>query len=141
MGAEFLLGRGDMLYKSGIETIRVHGAFVSESEIEHLAQKLKILKPQFDPDALEYLQNSTQNPPYFSFSDDKNIPSDDELFNQAIKIVVEFKTASASLLQRRLRIGYNRAANLLEEMEAKGLVGQADGSKPRKVLSKAEEYL
>ncbi len=138
MGAELLLGKGDMLYKSGIETIRIHGAYVGEPEIEELALKLKQFKGTFDREVLEFLGQNKKS--------ENGHPSDfngggvDELFNEGVKVVLEYKAASASMLQRRLKIGYNRAANLIEEMESKGIVGPAEGSKPRKVLPKAEEF-
>jgi len=139
MGAELLLGKGDMLYKSGIETLRIHGAYVGEDEIEELAKKLRPLKTNFDPEVLGFLGQSKR------LSQDTHsgamATGVDELFSEGVKIVLESKAASASMLQRRLKIGYNRAANLIEEMESKGIVGPADGSKPRKVLSKAEEFI
>jgi S-DNA-T family DNA segregation ATPase FtsK/SpoIIIE len=138
-GAELLLGKGDMLYKSGIETVRVHGAFVTEDEIEDLAKKLKTFDLEFDPSALNFLEKSDEEPGGFSIKTDSE--SEDELFDQAVKVVVEHKQASASMLQRRLKIGYNRAANLIEEMESKGIVGATEGAKPRKVLPGADEFL
>jgi len=138
-GAELLLGKGDMLYKSGIETIRVHGAFVTEEEIEDLAKKLKNFELEFDPNALSFLEKSDDAPGSFSIKPDGE--SEDELFDQAVQVVVEHKQASASMLQRRLKIGYNRAANLIEEMEEKGIVGATEGSKPRRVLPGADEFL
>jgi DNA segregation ATPase FtsK/SpoIIIE, S-DNA-T family len=139
MGAELLLGKGDMLYKSGIETLRIHGAYVGEDEIEELAKKLRPLKTNFDPEVVGFLgQSKRSSGDTYSGS---MATSGDELFSEGVKIVLESKAASASMLQRRLKIGYNRAANLIEEMESKGIVGPADGSKPRKVLSKAEEFI
>ncbi|RLA64673.1 MAG: hypothetical protein DRQ89_03155 [Epsilonproteobacteria bacterium] len=138
-GAELLLGKGDMLYKSGIETVRIHGAFVTEDEIEDLADKLKKFELEFDAGALKFLEKSNDLPGSFFIKADGE--SEDELFEQAVKVVVEHKSASASMLQRRLKIGYNRAANLIEEMEEKGIVGATEGSKPRKVLPGAAEFL
>lgn len=139
MGAELLLGKGDMLYKSGIETLRIHGAYVGEEEIEGMAKKLKPLKSNFDPEVLGFLGQSKRTGS--ESSSGSLATGGDELFSEGVKIVLESKAASASMLQRRLKIGYNRAANLIEEMESRGIVGPADGSKPRKVLSKADEFI
>jgi len=142
MGAEKLLGKGDMLYKRGVEMTRVHSSFVDETEIEVLTEELSKLPQSYNESAIEFLENGgeveTDEYTYGSHvisPDDKSV---DEMYGQAIKIVVESRSASASMLQRRLRIGYNRAANLIEEMESKGIVGPAQGSKPRKVLTASE---
>ncbi|MFW5887555.1 MAG: DNA translocase FtsK [Bacteriovoracia bacterium] len=141
MGGERLLGNGDMLYKHGVEMTRVHSAFVDEKEIEVFAERLlEDGGPQFDKNALEFVENggtsdddSDISMPGIGGSDTK-----DELFDDAVRIVYEYKQASASMLQRRLKIGYNRAANLIEVMEAKGIVGPQQGSKPREVLANEE---
>lgn len=138
VGAERLLGKGDMLYKHGVDTIRVHSSFVDEVEIEKLTYSLAQFETGFDDSVIEYLENGgeKEKDPY-SFG--SHLPSlkeeiGDELFDQAVEIVSECRSASASMLQRRLKVGYNRAANLVELMEEKGIVGPAQGSKPRKVL-------
>lgn len=143
MGAEKLLGKGDMLYKHGIEMTRVHSSYVDEEEIEALAVKLSEMGQTFDENAMDFLENGgeVENDEYtvgshLTMGDEK---SDDNLYSEAVKIVVEYRSASASMLQRRLRIGYNRAANLIEEMESKGVVGPAQGSKPRRVLVAGED--
>jgi S-DNA-T family DNA segregation ATPase FtsK/SpoIIIE len=142
MGAEKLLGKGDMLYKRGVEMTRVHSSFVDESEIEVLTEELCKIPQAFNEHAIEFLENGGEvETDEFTYGshvvspDDKSV---DEMYNQALKIVMESRSASASMLQRRLRIGYNRAANLIEEMETKGIVGPAQGSKPRKVLAASE---
>jgi len=143
MGAEKLLGKGDMLYKRGVEMTRVHSSFVDEAEIEVLTEELSKIPQDFNENAMEFLENGgeveTDEYTYGSHvvSPDST-SSDDDMYNQAIKIVMESRSASASMLQRRLRIGYNRAANLIEEMETKGIVGPAQGSKPRKVLAASD---
>ncbi len=137
MGAEKLLGKGDMLYKQGVDTIRVHSSYVDENEIEALSERLSTFQTQYDPAVLDFIENADES------SDKSGVMSgltshedgDDDLFEQAVQVVMEHRMASASMLQRRLKIGYNRAANLVEEMEAKGIVGPAQGSRPRKVLS------
>lgn len=147
VGAERLLGKGDMLYKHGVETTRVHASYVDEKEIEELTDKLSLFECQFDSGAIEFLdsegQSSSNDDPYAygshipSVRDDENA---DGLYDEAVRVVIEGRMASASMLQRRLKIGYNRAANLIEEMESKGVVGPAQGSKPRKVLASNEDF-
>ena len=135
-GAEKLLGKGDMLYKYGVETTRVHASYVDEKEIEELTLKLEQFSCDFDESAVDFLESegelhSDEGTHYIPNGDSQ---IDDNFYEQAVQIVVESRLASASMLQRRLKIGYNRAANLIEEMEDKGIVGPAQGSKPRKVL-------
>ncbi|GMO25946.1 MAG: hypothetical protein Ta2B_05750 [Termitinemataceae bacterium] len=129
-GAEKLLGKGDMLY-SGITDpfpIRLQGAFVSEEEVEAVVAYVKTLG---EPD---YIDEE------IFFEDDEDVEAnvyvegDDPLFDKAMQVVVEQGKASASYIQRRLKIGYNRAARLVEEMEERGIVGPQQGSKPRELL-------
>jgi S-DNA-T family DNA segregation ATPase FtsK/SpoIIIE len=128
-GAEHLLGRGDMLFMSpGVGgLVRVHGAYVSDEEIE---RSVKFLKQQGTPQYDESILQITEE----SVAEDLDDTEKDEFYDQAVAIVAETKQASISLIQRRLRIGYNRAARLVERMEAQGIVGPADGAKPREVL-------
>ena len=145
MGAEKLLGKGDMLYRHGTNNQRVHSAYVDEDEIEALTDKLSQMPREYHTGAMEFLENGgeeAQDPYAFG----SHIPgsatepsADEDYFRAAVRTVVEHRTASASMLQRRLKIGYNRAANLIEEMEAKGIVGPAEGSKRRKVLWTSED--
>lgn len=126
-GAEKLLGRGDMLfYPVGIsKPVRIQGAFVSEKEVERVVAFIKEQSgtPDYENTIIEQLDQNN------------NIPTDeDELFEDALKLVVEAQQASISMLQRRLRIGYSRAARLIDSMESKGFVGPYEGSKPRQVL-------
>ncbi|MFG1493894.1 DNA translocase FtsK [Halobacteriovorax sp. ZH4_bin.1] len=139
IGAERLLGKGDMLYKHGINTQRVHSSYVDEVEIEALTQKLEALESGFDEKAMEFLENGgeveTDEYSYGShITPASSSNSGDALYDEAVKVVMESRSASASMLQRRLRIGYNRAANLIEELEKRGVVGPAQGAKPRRVL-------
>ncbi len=135
-GSEKLLGKGDMLYKHGVDLLRLHSSFVDESEIEGMIQKLETLPQVFDENALDFLENGGEE------MDDSDTvaasftsgTSDDPMYQQALEVVMEAGSASASMLQRRLRVGYNRAANIVEEMERNGVVGPAQGSKPRKVI-------
>lgn len=136
MGAEKLLGKGDMLYKYGVDTTRIHSAFIDEAEIEALADKLSEMAPEYNPHIMEFLENGGEEEPVGSVAvrEGDSAGGKDDKYEEAVKVVLEHRSASASLLQRRLGVGYNRAANLIEEMEAKGVVGPAQGSKPRKVL-------
>lgn len=140
MGAEKLLGKGDMLYKYGVDTTRIHSAFIDEAEIEALADKLSEMAPEYNPHIMEFLENGGEEEPVGSVAvrEGDSAGGKDDKYEEAVKVVLEHRSASASLLQRRLGVGYNRAANLIEEMEAKGVVGPAQGSKPRKVLMGSE---
>jgi hypothetical protein len=127
-GAEKLLGRGDMLFQPPTSSfpIRVQGGFISEDEIEKITAHLcKLGKPSYI-DIEESLLDEDE-------SSDIDETSD-ELFQEAMKIIEESKKASASYLQRRLSIGYNRAARIIEQMEDKGYIGPQIGSKPREVF-------
>jgi DNA segregation ATPase FtsK/SpoIIIE, S-DNA-T family len=124
-GAEKLLGRGDMLFLPvGVsKPIRVQGAFLSDEEVEAVVNYvISQQKAQYQEDMIP--QDATET------HDDV----EDELFEQAVQLVVEMQTASVSMLQRRFRIGYTRAARLIDAMEARGIVGPYEGSKPREVL-------
>jgi S-DNA-T family DNA segregation ATPase FtsK/SpoIIIE len=136
MGAEKLLGKGDMLFKQGIDILRMHSAYVNEDEIEALVDKLSTLPSEFNTEAMEFIQNNGAKDTDVDgiTSDGEGGPLKDEKYNDAVNCVASHRVASASFLQRRLGVGYNRAANLIEEMERQGVVGPAQGSKPRKVL-------
>lgn len=127
-GAEKLLGRGDMLYQSPTSSfpMRIQGGFISEEEIEKIATHLcRMGKPSYI-DIEESLLAEEESKEF-----DENA---DELFQEALKIIEETKKASASYLQRRLSIGYNRAARIIEQMEDLGYIGPQIGSKPREVF-------
>lgn len=147
IGAEKLLGKGDMLYRNGTETTRVHSSYVDEAEIEVLVEELAELPGTFHEGAMEFLENggTQETVDEYAFGSHLNSSltgsSEDDLFQQAIKVVCEQRAASASMLQRRLKIGYNRAANLIDELEKKGIVGPAQGAKPRSVLRSPESEL
>jgi len=132
MGAEKLLGKGDLLFTSSWEPfpIRMQAAFLSEDEVENVVAHVKTLgEPDYIDDEIfmEDEEGDTDNASLFS--DDA-----DPLYDKALEIVLHAGKASASYLQRRLKIGYNRAARLVEEMEERGIVGPAQGSKPRQVI-------
>ncbi|MAZ48341.1 MAG: DNA translocase FtsK [Halobacteriovoraceae bacterium] len=135
-GAEKLLGKGDMLYKHGVDLLRLHSSFVEEFEIEGVIQKLETIPQTFDENAVEFLENGGEDDVEMDGGSGNYTSgtSDDPMYQQAIEVVMESGSASASMLQRRLRVGYNRAANIVEEMERNGVVGPAQGSKPRKVI-------
>ncbi|MNZ75217.1 DNA translocase SpoIIIE [compost metagenome] len=132
-GAEKLLGRGDMLFMpmGASKPIRVQGAFMSDQEVESIVNYVRgqgqaeydeSLVPEVDEEVTEHNEVL------------------DELYDDAVQIVLEAKQASVSLLQRRMRVGYTRAARLIDSMEARGIVGPYEGSKPREVLISMEQY-
>lgn len=124
-GAEKLLGRGDMLFLPMGENkpVRVQGAFISDEEVEHIVtfvtnqQGANYVEEMMPTEETKAMENEVQ----------------DDVYDDAVALIVEMQTASISLLQRRFRIGYNRAARLIDEMEMRGIVGPSEGSKPRKV--------
>lgn len=135
-GAEHLLGRGDMLFlpPGSSRLLRVHGAYVDETEINKIVAHVK---SQWEPDYDETITQSDEEAMGLEDLDGER----DELFEDALRICVDMKRASTSVLQRRLRIGYGRAAALLDQMEREGLIGKADGARPRPVLQKAFELI
>jgi S-DNA-T family DNA segregation ATPase FtsK/SpoIIIE len=135
-GADTLLGNGDMLFSDrGTKLRRVHGAFLSDDEVHRVVDFLKKqAKPVYDMDILKPREEEGE----------EGAPADDfhdELYDQAVAIVCETRQASVSYIQRRLQIGYNRAARMVERMERDGIVGPTNGAKPRDVLAPAGEYL
>ena len=128
-GAEKLLGRGDMLYMpvGASKPERIQGAYVSSSEVEKIISWVKKQqKPEYDKGMIP--QKGQEN------SEKQDDEPEDEFYDQAVELVRQQQTASVSLLQRRFRIGYNRAARIVDAMEEKGIVGPSEGSKPRQVL-------
>ncbi len=137
-GAEKLLGRGDMLYipPDQSKPTRIQGTLVSEPEIQKLIDFLR--KAGVAP---QYTEEVTKMPTKRAVAAGE-IEERDELFEDAVRTVCRYERASASLLQRRLKIGYARAARIIDQLERAGIVGPAEGSKPREVLIKnPEEYL
>ena len=129
IGAETLLGMGDMLFMTpqGGNLIRIHGTYVTDSDI---ARVVSHVKDQGEPIYNESILKQPDSEVTGGDFDEE----DDELYDKALQLVAETKQASISMVQRKLRIGYNRAARMIERMEAEGVVGPADGSKPRQVL-------
>lgn len=135
-GAEQLVGRGDMLLSTGSNIIRIQSAFVDTPEIEKITEFIG--SQQGYPEAFnlpEYVDESGSGGG--DFSDDER----DELFNEAANLVVQHQQGSASLLQRRLKLGYNRAGRIIDQLEAAGIIGPFEGSKARKVLVQDEQTL
>jgi S-DNA-T family DNA segregation ATPase FtsK/SpoIIIE len=139
-GAESLLGQGDMLFKPlGTSRLqRVQGAYVSEEEIALVVEQTRQREQELDESYLEL-------PEVFAESNDDGDdgefdPDDDPLLDKAIEIVVQTQTASVSLLQRRLRVGYTRAGRLIDMLERRGIVSGYEGSKPRRVLVDESQY-
>jgi S-DNA-T family DNA segregation ATPase FtsK/SpoIIIE len=129
-GAEKLLGRGDALFHPiGLaKPFRIQGAFINERELSNL---LEFIKKQGEPEFDEQLLAEEEDEEFFY--------EEDELFPEALMLFAEAGTASISLLQRRLRIGYTRAARLVDDMERRGFIGQFEGSKAREVLVTPEQ--
>jgi len=132
-GADKLLGRGDMLFLRPGESklIRAQGSLVNDTEIERVVDSIKSqAQPFYDEEILKEQQK-------FSFINGQK----DEFYNQAVKVIMESGQASVSILQRRLRLGYTRAARIIDMMEQEGIIGPFEGSKPRKILIDREAWL
>jgi S-DNA-T family DNA segregation ATPase FtsK/SpoIIIE len=129
VGAEKLLGKGDMLFSAAWNPfpVRIQGAFIDDEETDAVTGYVKNLgPPQYIEDEVFFADEET--------SDFEGDPGSDPLFERALEIISSQGKASASYLQRRLKVGYNRAARLVEEMETRGIVGPAQGSKPRVII-------
>jgi len=128
MGAENLLGNGDMLFMSPGSRIprRIHGAYVSDKEIKEI---VLFLKRNSEASYIDSLLSSDDDEDVTEISSD-----DDPLYNDAVKVVMESRKTSISFLQRKLRIGYNRAANLIESMEARGILSSQQSNGMREIL-------
>ncbi len=136
MGAERLLGKGDMLYLpfGASKPIRLQGAFISDSEVERLVEFVKGEEEAvYDEEIMEKLERGPE--------DEEDDPGDsDELLPTAIETVVESGQASVSFIQRRLKVGYSRAGRIIDQMEARGIIGPHEGAKPRQVLITKQQY-
>ena len=138
-GAEKLLGKGDMLYYPVGESKpqRVQGCFISEEEVEKVIEFIKSEEKDavYEESIIDHINNETEG---------KNIDSSDdadELLPEAINLVIEYEQASTSFLQRRLRVGFNRASRIMDQLEERGIISPKDGSRPRQVLMKKEDLL
>ncbi|MGL5380974.1 DNA translocase FtsK 4TM domain-containing protein [Clostridium sp.] len=138
-GAEKLLGRGDMLYCPIGESkpLRVQGAFIAEEEVEKVVSFVKNKEDvvDYEESIIEHIENGVQGGR--QLGDDSS--EGDELLEEAIKIVVEYNKASTSFLQRKLKVGFNRASRIMDELEDKGIISPMEGTKPRQVLVSKEE--
>jgi len=137
VGAEYLLGQGDMLFKPSAGRLqRMHGAFVRDEEISAVVKAWRDQQPpNFELDFSEW---SRQDSPANSGAGEASDVADDPIYQQAVEFVLEQGRASISLLQRRFRIGFNRSARFIEQMEKDGLLGAQEGSKPRTVISSSK---
>ena len=134
-GAEKLLGKGDMLfYPQGMsKPIRIQGAFLSDKEVESIVQFVKTDNTkQYDKEMIDKITSTAKI--------DADTENEDEFFDSAVELVIQKQKASTSMLQRQFRIGYNRAARLMEALEQQGIVGQEEGSRPRKVLLTKQQW-
>lgn len=131
-GAESLLGSGDMLFlpPGTAKLQRIHGAFISDGEVLRLTAFWKSQQLVEDPlrERVDFREEST--------ADEVSEDELDDKYEEAVQLVIETRQASISMLQRRLRVGYNRAARMIEVMEQQGIVGASDGVKPREVLAR-----
>jgi S-DNA-T family DNA segregation ATPase FtsK/SpoIIIE len=132
-GADKLLGKGDMLFLRPGEAklIRAQGSLVNDKEIERM---MEFIKAQAEPIYNEEIVKEQQKP---SLANGEK----DQMYNEAVRVVIESNQASVSILQRRLRLGYTRAARIIDMMEQEGLIGPFEGSKPRRILVDREEWL
>ncbi len=136
-GAEKLLGKGDMLFlpMGASKPKRLQGAFVSDKEIERIVEFIKSdSSAHYNEDIIEHIENGVED---HTSADDSDA---DDLLPQAMEIVVELGQASASLLQRKLKVGYSRAGRLIDQLEERGVIGPHEGSKPRKVIMSRNEF-
>jgi len=136
-GAEKLLGKGDMLYYPVGEPkpIRIKGAFITDKEVEKVVDFVKNQYiAEYDENIIEVINTEKAD-------EDPNSGDNDELLSQVIEMVVEAGQASSSLIQRKFKVGYSRAARIVDQMEARGIVGPSEGSKPRQVLITRQQLM
>ena len=138
-GAEKLLGRGDMLYSpmGANKPLRIQGAFISEEEVENVVDFIKSSEDEvnYREEIIEHINNESLSTTNNSSGGEEN----DVLLDEAIQLVVEYQQVSTSFIQRKFKIGFNRASRIMEELEAQGIISERDGSKPRKVLISKDE--
>ncbi len=140
IGAEKLLGAGDMLYLSGEmnKPTRIQCAYISEAEVKKVVKHLTDTYQDELVDNLNLTENATKSPDAIfssSFDDEGGGDGDDDdMYEEARRVVIEAGKASTSYIQRKLRVGYSRAARLMDLLEERGVIGPADGSKPRPVI-------
>ena len=142
-GAEKLLGKGDMLYYPQGESkpMRVQGSLITDKEVERIVNVVKANSSvEYDEDIMEHLENVPLNEIGGTPTKEDNAGERDEKLEEAIELVLETGQASTSLLQRRLSLGYARAARVMDQMEARGIIGPSNGAKPREILITREEF-
>lgn len=142
-GAEKLLGKGDMLYYPVGENkpLRIQGTFISEGEIEKIVENIKEnSNVTYSEDIIKSIETVNNPDNKGNTSDEGSRDDADELLDEAIELVMDMGQASASMLQRRFKIGYSRAGRIVDQMEARGLISGYDGSKPRQVLISKKEW-
>lgn len=143
MGAEKLIGRGDMLYEpmGAAKPTRVQGCYISSDEVEEVVAYVKSGKDaEYSQDVIDQIEKQAEKGEMGAggaFDDDEEA---DEMLSAAIDVVIESGQASTSMLQRRLKLGYSRAARIIDQMEERGIVGEFEGSKPRKILITRDEW-
>jgi S-DNA-T family DNA segregation ATPase FtsK/SpoIIIE len=138
VGAEALLGKGDLLFvpPGTAKLMRLHGAFVSENEIRNIVDHIKAQRGPV------YLEEISKHVSESSTSEASSGPCEDEKYDAAVELVTRLGNASISLIQRHMRIGYNRAARIIEAMESEGIIGPSDGtSRPREVLAGSLDHI
>ena len=141
-GAEMLLGKGDMLFKPSWTPVltRIQSAFLSDDEVERLVEEVKKTgEPDYIDDVI-FHDDDDMDLSFGGGGDSGSLDGDANLMDKALAVVAETGKASASYLQRRLSIGYNRAARLIEEMEARGIIGPPNGSKPRAIIHLPDKF-
>ncbi len=145
-GAEKLLGNGDMLFSPvGMsKPLRIQGAFLSDSEVEDVVEFIKSQKEgSYDEDIIEEIEKHAINEKKragYDVEDDEDDDAD-EMLPDAIRVVVDMQAASTTMLQKKLKLGYARASRIIDDLEARGIVGPSEGAKPRKVLLSKQQYM
>jgi S-DNA-T family DNA segregation ATPase FtsK/SpoIIIE len=136
-GADTLIGRGDMLFSppGSSRLVRAQGAFVSDEEVQEVVEFLKKNgPPQYAQAVQQQIDRDASADDEDEDGADEDLGDDQELYDQALEVIKSTKRASTSMIQRRLRIGYNRAARIMDLMEQKGIVGPENGSSPREII-------
>jgi S-DNA-T family DNA segregation ATPase FtsK/SpoIIIE len=133
-GAEHLLGNGDMLFKFGGKPMRLQGAFVADKEVEKVCNFLKAEGVTYDNAVMEDVKKIEKQNSGDAYEDGSTGSEFDNLLPDAVKVIYDNEKASTSMVQRKLRVGYNRAARIIDDLERLGVLGPPDGSKPRDIL-------
>ena len=143
-GAEKLIGKGDMLYAPLGEgkPLRVQGCFISTEEIESVIETIKETSTaEYSEEILEHIERQAEQADSKSGGSAGDPGEDeDEMIEEAIDVIMESRQASTSMLQRRLKLGYSRAARIIDQIEERGIIGPFEGSKPRQILISREEW-